>query len=381
MTANVQPIRLALCITELDVGGAERCLTELATRLDRARFQPVVYSLAGPPANAARSLVPVLQSAGIEVHCLGARRMTSAGQAVWRLARLLKSQRAEVLQAFLYHANLAGRLAARAAGVRHVFCGIRVAERRTAWRLRADRWTSRMVERYVCVSRDVAEFSRVVGRLPGERIVVIPNGVDVDRFDRAAPADLTQWGLAPGRRAVTFVGRIDPQKGLLPFLEHARTWLDALGSYDLLLVGDGPQRVELTARCRQLGLERRVHFAGWRDDVPAILRASELLVLPSQWEGMPNAVLEAMACGLPVVATDVEGVRELLGEAADEQVAPVGNQALFAEKLVAVASNLVLGRRLGAENRGRARGQFSLDAMVDAYAELYERSVGRCFHP
>ena len=376
MTVQRPPVRVALCITELELGGAERCLAELAMRLDRSRFSPVVYSLGPRPADNERSLVGQLERAGIEVHCLGARGMLDAPRVAWKLAKLLRSQRAEILQTFLFHANLIGRFAARWAATPHIVAGIRVAERRGRWRLAVDRWTSRLVDRYVAVSQAVAAFSQTAGGLPAKRIVVIPNGVDVQIFDEAAPADLKEFGIAAGRRTATYVGRLDPQKGLSEMIVNSG-WLERLADHDLLLVGDGPQRQELEALTHKLGLGQRIRFAGWRSDVPAILRASEMLLLPSRWEGMPNVVLEAMACRLPVVAMDVEGVGELLGPGRVEQTAPAGNFQVFAEKVLAIASSAELRARLGDENRRRVEQSFTFDAMTAAYAALFDELVGR----
>ncbi|HVX64332.1 MAG TPA: glycosyltransferase [Pirellulales bacterium] len=378
MTADASsPIRLALCITDLDIGGAEQRFAELAVRLDRREFLPEIYALGPRPADPLRSIVPRLEAAGLAVHCLNARSAADAPAVTRRLALLLKRQRAEVLLSFLYHANLLGRVAASWAGVPRVACGIRVAERRSRWRLRLDRWTSRWVDAYVVVSESVAAFSRTEGGLPGDRLQVIPNGIDVGRFDQAAPADLTEFGIGPGRRAVTFVGRLDPQKGLAEFLSAASAWLDPLPDCDFLLVGAGPQREELERLVQQRGLSQRVRFAGWRADIPSILRASALLVLPSLWEGMPNVLLEAMACRLPVVATNVEGVGELLGPQSEAQTAPIGDMQTLAAKIVAIASQAELAARLGQSNRHRVESQFSLDAMVAAYSDLLHRLAGR----
>lgn len=360
-----------MCITELDVGGAERCLVELATRLDRRRFAPVVYALSAEPAPATPSLVPRLREAGIETHFLGGRRASHFPLIVRRLSRLLRTQQAELVQSFLFHANLAARLAGRRAGVPHILSGIRVAEHSARWHLRLDRLTARLVDRYVCVSQSVADFSRDEAGLPGEKLVVIPNGIDVDRYQRAEPLELTLLGLGAGRRAVTFVGRLDQQKGLLDFLRQSPRWLERFSMHDLLLVGAGPQEAELRTQADTLAIASRVHFAGWRDDVPRILRASDLFVLPSHWEGMPNALLEAMAAGLPVVATDVEGVREVLGEGATRQTAPRGDAQTFCEQIIALLGDRTLAERLGGDNQRRAR-DFSWQTMVDAYQRLFD---------
>ena len=363
---------IALCITDLNVGGAERCLVELATRLDRKRFTPIVCCLSPAPPPGETTLVPALEAAGVEVVCLGARKTTDFPWVVARLARLLAGRKPQILQTFLFHANIVGRLAAWLAGMRHVVCGIRVAQRSPAWRLWLDRMTHRTVARYVCVSRSVADFSAKAGRLPADRLLVIPNGVDLSRFTNVPPADPASFGAA-GQRLVTCIGRLDPQKGMAQLLTTAGDWLPRLPDCDLLIVGEGPLEDGLRRQCREAGIAERVHFAGWRPDIPEILAASSLLVLASAWEGMPNVVLEAMASGLPVVAVAVEGVEELLGREAGEQTVPYGQRQAFSDAVARILSDPHLAARLGRENRHHTEQNFTIQGMVSAYENLWEQ--------
>jgi len=369
------PIRIALCITDLDVGGAERCVMQLVTRLDRERFDPVVYCLAPEPAEPEASCAEPIRAAGVPVHCLGARHRWQSPWIVGKLARRLRQQRPQLIQTMLFHANVVGTLAARLAGVPRIVTGIRVAERGERWH---GKWSKRLgqrVDRHVCVSRDVAAFVEAEMRLPRDVLTVIPNGVDLNRFPAGEPGDLTGLGIPPGRRIVASIGRWEPQKGIDWLIESAGQWLERLPDHDLLLVGRGSLEAHLRGLVAKRGVEDRVHFAGWRPDVPEILAASELLVLPSQWEGMPNVVLEAMAARLPVVASDVEGVRELLGEQAAEQTVPFGDDQALADRLVQILADRDLAEQLGAANRRRVEQQFSLDAMVEAYQRLWESLV------
>ena len=368
-------LQLALCITDLDVGGAEKALVQLATRLDSDRFEPVVYCLGPRPEVDEASCVPPLEAAGIEVQCLGATGKRQLPSIVGRLRAVLTERPPDVLQCFLFHANMAGRLAARRAGVSHVVSGIRVAEPRR-WHLWADRLTNGMVQRYVCVSESVARFSINKARLPENKVLVIPNGIDLDAYPAATPVDMQSLGIPVGRRVITYVGRLEPQKSVDWLIETAGGWLDRLADCDLLLVGKGPEHQKLIAQCQKRGLSDRVHLAGWRPDVPEILAASDMLVLPSRWEGMPNVVLEAMASRLPVLASDVEGVRELLGPNADEQTVDHGDSAAFTEKIVRIASDPALSSDLGDRNRQRVANKFGMDGVVRSYQELWESLVG-----
>ncbi len=364
-------INVALCITDLDIGGAERCLTEIAVRIDRSRFSPVVYCLAPPPVREEASCLPALANAGIEVHCLGGRGIWQFPAVACRLKRLLAAQKPQIIQTFMFHANLLGRIAARRAGVKAVVAGVRVAEHAARWHLLLDRLTQRWVDRYVCVSQAVAEYSAKRAGLPPEKLVVIPNGIDLDGYPARQPADLRAFGIAAGRRAVTFVGRLEPQKGVDWLIATAPHWLAKLPDCDLLLLGDGPLRPSLEAAAKTSGIADRAHFAGWRPDVPEILAASSLLVLPSLWEGMPNVVLEAMASRLPVVASDVEGVRELLGPNAARQTIAYGESKGLAAAIVGLMLDPALSSATGLENRRRAEECFGIARMVKLYEDLW----------
>jgi len=365
-------IKLALCITELDAGGAERCLTELAVRADRSRFAPTVYALSPRPPREEESFFPRLRAAGVEVHFLGGGSIWQFPKVVGRLTRLWRKHQPRVVQTFLFHANIVGRIAAKRAGVGPVLAGVRVAERGSRWHLRLDRATQNAVARYVCVSRSVADFTATALGVPAEKIVVIPNGIDPAGYPPPQAADLRELGVAAGRRAVVFVGRLEEQKGVKWLIESAPVWMSRLPDCDLLLVGDGVLRKELDALAAAAGIADRVHFAGRRSDVTEILAAADLLVLPSSWEGMPNVVLEAMASRLPVVATKVEGVEELLGPGGGEQTVAYGDSQSLSEKIVRFIADPCRAAEIGQLNRHRVEEHFEISQMVKLYEHLWE---------
>jgi glycosyltransferase involved in cell wall biosynthesis len=373
-TQTANPRRVALVITELEPGGAERCLVEIAIGLDRTKFSPLVVSLAPPPFDAEkRILIERLQTAGVPTHFLNATRVWDFYNAVRQLAELFRREQIELVQTFLFHANIVGARAARTANVPHVLAGIRVADPRP-WRIFVERWATANADRFVCVSQSVAEFSRHRG-FASEKLVVIPNGVDVSRWRASHKLDANPLGLAEGRRGILFVGRLDKQKGLDRFIRELPAIFHSLPEHDLILVGDGPQRGALQRLAHQLGLDSRVHLLGWQPDAAPFIAAAEILVSPSRWEGMPNVVLEAMAAGKPVVATQAEGTVELLGIAALEQTAAVGDWPSFRQRLIEIGKNPQLATELGEKNRARA-AQFSIAAMVQRYERLFESISG-----
>ena len=372
------PIRIALIITELHIGGAERCLVELAKRLDRAKYEPTVYSLRPPPPQNQAALVEELHRAGIDVRFLGARSWLSSPRVLISLWRHLRRQRPQIVQSFLFHANFFAAIAGRIAGVSRVIAGIRVAEPRK-WHLQLARWTDRWITKYVCVSQAVASFSHTTGGLPLEKLELIPNGIDFHRFASASAVDLRTLGVAPGRRLITFVGRLDSQKGLAWFLPLAPRIFAQFQDHDLLIVGDGPLRQRLEQIVAELNIRPRVHFVGWRPDIPGILAASDVLILPSQWEGMPNVVLEAMAAAKPVIACNVEGVSELLGGLAREQSVPPGDSDAFFNQLALVLNDPARTAEIGEKNRQRAQTEFDLQDMVVKYDRLYTSAANSTF--
>jgi len=366
MAATEEPVRIAFCITELDLGGAERAFVRLVLGLDRAEWSPAVFCL-GPRG----ALADELERAGIRVECYAARGARHIVRVLRRLTADLRTFEPAILQTWLHHANIVGRLAGRKAGVPSIVSGIRVAERRGKGRLWLDRITSGWVDRHVCVSESVARFSVQEGRLPEDRVLVIPNGVDVEAFSTAPPADLNALGFAPQSPTVLFVGRLDPQKDPFLFVEMARRVTRIRPETQFLMVGDGPLRAELARRIESDGTASRVRLLGRRDDVASLMRASTCLVLSSRWEGLPNVVLEAMAAGLPVVATDVEGVRELVVPQQTGLIVPSEN----VEELTA-AVLLVLGDPESATALGRCaqeivRERFTWDRFISTHVDLY----------
>ena len=239
--------------------------------------------------------------------------------------------------------------------------------------LRALIRTIARADAFIANSREVRE-ELVAAGCPGGKIAHIPNGVDLTRFhpDPAARAadGRRRLGLPDGP-LVVFAGRLDPQKGLHTLVAAMRSPALAAAGAHVLLLGDGPQRTDLAQAVEREGLADRVLFRGVVEDVAPYLRAGDLFALPTLGEGMPNALLEAMATGLPCVASAVGGCRDVITHGETGVLVPAGDAAAFQVALETLVQSAALRERLGAAARQAAVDRFGLETMVDRYEACY----------
>jgi len=361
------PIRIFYFITEFDIGGAERCLWELARGMKRRGHEVHACALSGRgPVGEwlARDGVPVLH--------LDARGKYDA-TCIFRLASILRRLRVDVFHSFLFHANFIGRIAARLARVPVSIGSIRVAEKRRRSHLIFDRLTIGLVDMEVSVSESVAAFSREVARIPENKLTVIGNAVDVDRFQRARRGALRRsLGVGDGAFLIGFIGRLERQKGLDILLEAFPRVTSEIPQARLIVVGAGREETQFRSLAAQLGLGESAIFLGWRSDIPEILADLDLLAAPSRWEGMSNVILEALAAGIPVLAADVHGTREILADGLYGELidGPPDPDAL-ARGILRLQSNAERRSELSRSGPVHARSAFSIAAMIDHYARLY----------
>jgi glycosyltransferase involved in cell wall biosynthesis len=235
----------------------------------------------------------------------------------------------------------------------------------------------RLTDRFCALTTHVSEDARAAmvarGAVPATRIAVVPNGIDIARFRPDAQARhrlRAALGIAPGTRVVLNVGRLAAEKAqhrLIDAFAQARTGFAS----HLLIAGEGSLRASLAAQIRTLGLGDNVALLGARDDVPALMNAADLFVLSSEFEGLPLVVGEALACGLPVIATDVAGVRALLGD--DGRIVPIGDTAALANALRAA---LETPPGNGDHRRNLLPPGFALPEVAARWLALYRDATG-----
>ena len=367
---ETRPIRLLLVVDSLEMGGAERQVVDLAVALQRRGYVvTVACSVAG-------ELSETLERAGIPVRpLLGrlAKRRLSIGYAR-RLRRLLKRERYDLVHAHIYASVAAAAIAALGTGVPLVITEHTEASWQT-WRARwVSRWVYRRVERIIAVSTPIRR--RLIERdaVHPDLITIIPNAVVPASEPQATnplPAELRE------RPLVGVVARLQPEKGVASFLNAAARVAQQFPEAHFVIAGDGLLRQELATLAEDLDLGSRVHFLGFRADASALMRSLNVLVIPSLTEGSPLVTLEAMAAGLPVVASAVGGIPDQVRHDKEGLLVPPGDTEALGDALLALLRDPDRARRLGEAGRRRVASRFSHATMVRQIEDVYSEVLGR----
>ncbi|MBN2108502.1 MAG: glycosyltransferase [Deltaproteobacteria bacterium] len=357
-------------ITATNAGGTEKALWELVRRLDTSRFCAHVCSLKKPGI-----FGPRLASAAAGFHTLalseagGLKAALNFLPACVRLGGLVRRVRPDIIHSFLFRANICGRLAGRLLGVPINISSLRVTEAGILPHF-VDRMTAGMVDRYTAVSEAVRQEAMRRAGIAPEKIIMIPNGIDCS--ETSSPSG------DPGIFKIALFGRFHRQKGHAVLL-HALKLLDGQGlPVQACLFGEGPDEAALKKMAFDLGIADRVCFMGVVDNPVEAMAGMDVIVLPSLWEGMPNAVLEAMAAGRPVVVSRIAGLDELVQDGVTGLLCEPGNAEELAAALLRLARDRQLACAMGQAGRRLARERFSIDATVAATVGLYDELLHRC---
>ena len=367
-------------IYSLGTGGLENGLVNLINRSPPERYRHAIICLTTSGDFASRLTVPQVQIVSLHKrpgHDLGV---------YWRLWRSLRRLRPDIMHTRNLAAlemHLVGLLIP---GLRHVHGehgrDIYDLDGSNQRYRRLRRWIAPLVDRFITVSRDLYEWLTVTVGIAGSKVEQIYNGVDHtlfsprtgDRPDVFPPGFLREPAFVVGT-----VGRLAAVKDQATLLRAVQSMLrdrpQWLGSVRVLIVGDGPLRGELERLARELEIEQVVWFAGDRSDVPQLLRAMDLFVLPSLAEGISNTVLEAMASGLPIVATRTGGNPELVEEDLSGHLFPVGDQRALAEILTRMIDQPGAARTMGQAARRRTLERFDWQRTVDEYLAVYDAAL------
>jgi glycosyltransferase involved in cell wall biosynthesis len=367
-----RPLKVLVFQDRFQLGGQERQTVLNVRTMDRTRFEPVVATLHDDGEH-----LDDLAAVGVRpfVFDIG-RAMLRANTAlqVARLVRFVQQEGIRIVHAQDLYTNLLGALVGRVARVPVIVTRVDLGHQLTGRRRLLLALASRQAQRVLVNALCIREHAIRDGVEP-DRITVVRNGVDLPELDRAARRGPD--GPVPEPGAVVCVANMHhPVKGQTDLLHAMREVVRDRPEARLVLVGDGARRPLLERCARQLGIAEHCHFLGHRRDVAAILARARLAVSASHAEGISNAILEAMAARLPVVATAVGGSPEIVREGEDGFLVPPGAPAALARRILELLDDAPLRARLGARGRAIVEREFSLEQMRASYDALYEDLTG-----
>ena len=372
-TNTSRPLRTLFLVTSMPVGGAEVLLVNLIRRLNRQRIEPELCCLKelGPLGEEMASEIPTHHN------LIGGKYDVAV---LWRLVRLMRKRKIDAIVTVGAGDKMFwGRLAARLAGV-PVICS---ALHSTGWPDgvgKLNRFLTPITDAFIGVARPHGQHLIENEHFPAERVHVIPNGVDTNRFqpNPDAAARLRHELNIPGDAPVCgIVAALRPEKNHELFVETAALVHKKLPSSHFVIVGDGPERDKIAAAIANFKLKDHVHLLGSRSDIPEVLSMLDAFMLTSHNEANPVSILEAMAVGLPVVSTNVGSISESVEQGVTGFLATPGSALELADGLLTVFDDKELAARFSAQARQRVVTNWSLDVMVLGYEELLWSTYGR----
>ena len=365
--------KILYLITDLNYGGTEKMLYETVTRLDKTVYTPVVAGLKGEGIYYRK-----LADAGIKVMALDIYKygkimsVFRIMHAIIKLASYIRRENIQLIHSYLFQANMIAKFTGFMTK-RKVVTSIRVMEKQKKWQLFFERITDSMTEKIIVNSIALKQFV-LDNRVTAEgKVAVIYNGIDINDLPAVNKQDkLKQLNINPGTDVIIgTVARLHKQKGMEYFIDAAAGVLQKKNNVKFIIVGDGPDRQKLENKVTDSNLQDKVYFTGYRNDSSELISVFDIFVLPSLWEGTPNVVLEAMGYGIPVISTDTGGVSEIITDNQNGLLAPPGNSAMLAGKILELLSNPQLLQKLSASGKQAVIDKFSMKKMITQTQLLY----------
>lgn len=351
----------------MEIGGAEKFFYDLLKHLDREKFAPQLATVIGGGA-----LEKDFETLGILLHIFGRKRLRYLGgiKQFWQLYRLFTKEKPQIVHTQLFAADLWGRLAAKLAGVPIIITTEQNINYDQSWiRELLKRITYRFADATVAISSAVKRYARYKYNVPKEKISVIPNDVDVEEFEK-------QLALAPmakpSKSVILTVGRLYEQKGQKHLLE-AFAALKEREKYELWIVGEGPLSSALEEQAGVLGIAEQVKFLGARRDIPALLSQAGLFVFPSLWEGLGIAVLEAAMAKVPIVASAVDGILDIIEDNETGYLVEPGDSEDLQFTMEKILANPGRAAYMAEAAYQKVKNNFDIKVVARKYEELYAR--------
>ena len=363
-------IPLAQVVYALAIGGSETLARRLALGLTRRRYACSLYAVhdGGPLAN-------LLRADGIPCRAFSRKGKWDSSPLV-RLVQQFRADGTKVVHTHHLGQLLYGGLAGRLAGCRviHTEHDYYSLSRPRAQQLL--RVLTRLADRVTAVAEPVRSFLEGTVGLPASKLITIQNGVEIHRYETAIPHDRKKWDLENSDVIIGCVARLSPEKGHTVLLRAFRKVISRHPQARLVLIGDGDERERLQHLAAELNIGHFVRFLGLRADVPEVLAACNLFTLPSIQEGFPMVILEALAAGKAVIASEVGAIPDAIQHGATGMLVPPGDVDALAHALCLLIEDEGVRLRLGQRGRAFVREAYDFERTVGRYDNLYQRVLG-----
>lgn len=367
-------IKVLEAIRQGKIGGGESHVLDLVAGLDKTKFDPVVLSFTDGP------MIIALETMGIPVRVIDTQKAFDLR--VWkRVKQLLQQENVDIVHVHGTRANTNVLWAARSLQLPVIYTvhGWSFHEGLPPWQKRARIAAEKYITSKTNVNICVSEANRQTGLQAFGKFnsIVVPNGVNLKKFDPVInyPDVKAAYGIPEHHLVVGYIARMTLQKdpvGMIRAFAQVRQWVSPI---TLLMIGDGELKKAAMDTARQLGLDGHVIFDGFRQDVPAVLQAVDIYCLPSLWEGFPIGLLEAMAMGKAVIASDVDGTREALKHDENGLLVPAQDPSILATAIMRLATDDMLRYRLQQKARATVQSTYNVSNMTRKIEDIYKKVV------
>jgi len=368
----MQNLKILHIISKLPIGGVENQLLLVLKNYNREKFQPFVCSLSDKG-----EIGKEIEKIGIKVFALNKLKHTFDSSIIKDICNIIKIEKIQIVRTHQYHANFYGRIAAKkskvpciVASVHNVYTRDKKLHRRII-----NRFLARFTDKIIAVSEEVKRDILKYDKIPEDKVQVIYNGVDQNAFNESFDKEQVKkkLGINPDFPVIGTVGRLTEQKGHIYLLQAISKLKNKFPDIKVLIVGDGPLMEELKSYANSAGLSNNVIFTGFRRDIPALLAVMDIFVFPSLWEGLPNALIEAMAAGKAIIATKLPQIREVLDSDELGILVPPKDINAISESITFLLKNREIAKNMGILVRNKAFSCFNIKNTVKLYEELFEK--------
>jgi glycosyltransferase involved in cell wall biosynthesis len=359
-------------ISKLPIGGVENQLLLVLKNYDREKFQPFVCSLSEKG-----EIGQEIEKIGIKVFALNKLKHTFDYSIIKDICDIIKRERIQIVRTHQYHANFYGRIAAKkskvpciVASVHNVYTRDKKLHRRII-----NRFLARFTDKIIAVSEEVKMDILKYDRISEDKVQVIYNGVDLNAFNESFDKEQikSKLGINPNVPVIGTVGRLTEQKGHIYLLQAILKLKHKFPDIKVLIVGDGPLMDELKSYTSSSGLSNNVIFTGFRRDIPALLSIMDIFVFPSLWEGLPNALIEAMASGKAIIASNLPQIKEVLDSDGLGILVPPKDSDSISQSINFLLKNEKIVKKMGNLAKNMACTRFNIENTVKIYEKMFEK--------